>query len=318
MKRSLILALAVVVPAASQAALFYDNFDTDTSASWTVNKSATDSSATFAFDYSAYGIPSAPGSAGGSTKGLRMLANQSAGVFQGLSASPTGQSFTGDYLLKAQVWMNFVGAGPAGGSGSTQAGGMGIMTNGTSAQWAGGSQNSVWFATTTDGNSSVDWRAYSPTAGTGYTAASGVFAAGTGTSPDARNNIHPYYSGFGGLGVSAPAAQTLLFPGQTGTVNVGCIAYTWQEMQVLKLGNIVTWKVGGLLIATVDTTGMTLGGDNFHLNYFDTNGTSSTDPNDFLNNAIFDNVSVHAVPEPGTMAVLGLGALALIRRRSSK
>jgi hypothetical protein len=86
----------------------------------------------------------------------------------------------------------------------------------------------------------------------------------------------------------------------------------------MKIGNTVTWTVGGLLIATVDVTGMSgLGGSNFHLNFFDTNATSSTDPNDFLNAIIFDNVRVAAVPEPGTMAALGLGLAAALRRKRS-
>ena len=52
---------------------------------------------------------------------------------------------------------------------------------------------------------------------------------------------------------------------------------------------------------------------NIMLNHSDINATSSTDINDQLICTIFDNVTV--VPEPATTAVLGIGALALLRRK---
>jgi hypothetical protein len=244
-----------------------------------------------------------------------MQANQSSGIFGGFSVSPTGQSFSGDYRLTFDMWLSFNGPAPAGGSGSTQMGGGGVGTSGTVAQWPGGAQDSIWFAATTDGNSSSDWRAYSPTAATSYTAASGVYAAGTGTSPDARNQSHPYYAGFGN--VAAPGAQLALYPQQSGTTLVGSAGWAWHEVSILKLGNTVTWSVDGLLIATVnasDDTATT--GDNILLMYSDTNATSSTDPEDVnLLFGLYDNVQVTLVPEPSSLALVGLGALALLLRR---
>src|SRR5262245_55565105 len=83
--------------------LFQDNFDAGTSGpNWTVNKGGgTDSNAFFAFDYNSLGIPSAPNSTGGSTIGLKFNANPTAGVVQGISASPTGLHFTGDLDRKS-------------------------------------------------------------------------------------------------------------------------------------------------------------------------------------------------------------------------
>jgi hypothetical protein len=311
MKRTCLVIAAAAIPFAAGAQLYSENFDVDHTANWTVNQGpAAGNFADFFFDYSTYGIPTAPGS-GGTTRGLRLEANVGTGVFSGLSVSPNGQSFTGDYQVRGQVWLNFVGPAPVGGSGSTQAGGMGIGTSGTVAQWAGGTQDSVWFAATTDGNSASDWRAYSSAAPTSYPDASTVyFAAGTGN----RNHSHAYYAGFGG--VTIPAAQTALFPlTQTGATLVGSAGFAWHEFVVDVSGGFATWSVSGTPIARVELSTVALGGSNFHFNYFDTNATSTTNT-DRLNFMVVDNVTV--VPEPASMAALGLGALALIRRRRAK
>lgn len=297
------LAGAGALLGAAQAQLFFDDFDVDHTANWVVNNGPTDSNVNVFFDYSTLGIPSAPRS-NGTTRGLRMLANQSNGIFGGVSASPVGQSFTGDYTLMADVWLNFNGPAPVGGSGSTQVGGMGIMTAGTTAQWPGRA-DSAYFMTTTDGNSSADYRAYAPGHVASYPDGDPVYFATT------RNNSNPYYAQFGG--VSPPPAQTALFPNQTGTTNVGCVAFGWHEWKIEKVGNVVTWSIDGLNLARVDTTGMTMGGTNILLNHSDINATSSTDPNDFLITTIFDNVQV--VPEPATLSALGLGLMALLARK---
>jgi hypothetical protein len=301
-------------PIVGFAAIPYnENFDADATANWTVNAGPSDHAADFFFDYSTVGIPSAPNS-GGTTRGLKLQANQTNGIFSGFSTSPTGQSFTGDYEVRFDWWSNFNGPFPAGGSGSTQMTTFGIATSGTTVQWPGGTQDSVWFAGTGDGNSSVDWRAYSSAAPTGYTPPSGVFAAGTGTSPDARNHNHPYYASFGDN--VAPAAQLALFPQQTGNTLVGSAAMEWHQVVIAKTGDIATWTVDGTLIATIDLTTVTLGGSNIFFGHSDINATSSTDPNDAsLLFSLIDNVSV--VPEPVSAGLLGLvGAIAASRRRS--
>jgi hypothetical protein len=310
----LAVAALLALPAISSAALLYsEDFEANPTANWTVNKSnATGSSANFFFDYNTVGIPASPGSGTG-TRAIRLDANVTpTNVLSGISVSPIGQSFTGDYRLTAQVWLNFIGPAPTGGSGSTEAGGLGIGTNGATPQWSGGVQNSVHFSTTLDGNSSVDWRAYSTAAGTGYLPASGVFFAGTGASPDSRNNSHPYYAGFGN--VLVPAAQTTLFPSQTGSTLVGSAGFTWQEMVVEKSGNFITWTVAGLPIAKVDASTVTLSGTNILFNFFDTNATSSTDTTG-MNFALFDNIKVESIPEPTSLSLLALTSLAALRRR---
>ncbi|MBM3880356.1 MAG: PEP-CTERM sorting domain-containing protein [Verrucomicrobia bacterium] len=320
----LVLGASVVawaLPLSGQT-LFSDNFDTDTSASWSVNVLGVGlSDATFAFDYGAVGIPSAPNSSG-TTLGLRLRANQFGGasaVFpSGVSVSPTGQNLTGDYRLQFDLWLNYNGPLNGGGSGSTQITGAGIGTAGASPQIAGqGAIDSIFFGASGDGGSSVDYRAYSPAVTSGYNAASGVFAAGTGTSPDARNNTHPYYAGFGGA--SAPAAQATLFPQQTGATATGAAGFAWRNVVIDKLGNTVQFSIDGLPIATVDAAAAgTLGGGAILLNQFDINATISSDPNspDLLFGLV-DNVQVSVIPEPSVLALAGLGALVLlaIRRR---
>ncbi len=310
------IASAVILNSTAEAqVVFSDNFELDSTANWTVNTGAatSDHASNFFFDYSTVGIPAAPNSSG-TTRGLRLQANQSSGVFSGLSVSPTGQSFAGNYQLTFDMWLSFNGPAPVGGSGSTQLGGGGVGTSGTIAQWPGGAQDSIWFASTADGNSASDWRAYSPTAATSYTAASGVYAAGTGTSPDARNQSNPYYAGFGN--VTAPAAQLALYPQQTGNTLTGSAGQAWHEVSILKTGSTVTWTVDGLLLATVNTSDDTADtGENILLMYSDTNASSSTDPNDVnLLFGLFDNVMV-TVPEPSSLALVGLGGLALLARR---
>ncbi len=278
--------------------LFSEDFESDHTENWRVNPSTdantTDTIADFFFDYSTVGIPPAPNTMGGTTRGLKLQANLTTGVVGGLSVSPVGKAFGGDYRLRFDLWQSFNGPLPAGGSGSTQVTGAGVGTTGTNAQWAGGTQDSVWFGATADGGSSVDFRAYSTAASTGYTPTSGVFAAGTGTAPDARNNTHPYYAEFGLE--TAPAAQLALFPNQSGETGIGAIGFQWRDALITKIGNEISWYIDGLRIATVDASTVTLGGSNFLFNYFDINAGRSTDPNSpSVAFGLIDNVRVEAL-----------------------
>jgi hypothetical protein len=287
-----------------------ENFEADPTANWTVNNATSDEAHDFFFDYSTVGIPLAPSAAG--THGMKLQANQANGIFSGMSVSPTGQSFQGDYMVLFDWWASFNGPFPDGGSGSTQLSTFGIGTSGTVAQWPGGTQDSVWFGATGDGNSGVDWRAYSTAAPTGYSATSGVFAAGTGTNPDSRNHTHPYYAGFGSN--AAPAAQLLLFPQQTGATNVGSAGLEWHQVEIKKEGTTATWTVDGTLIATIDLTTVTLSGSNIFFGHSDTNTTSSTDPNDgALLFTLIDNIQV--VPEPSSAVLCVLATMVWLGTR---
>jgi hypothetical protein len=324
-------ALLVLSGASVSAALDHNSFsqviwtaDLSNASLWNVNKStginANDAGgvATFNYNYSAIGIPMAPN--GSDTMGLKLQANRSGGVFSGLSVSPIGQSFTGNYQLRFDLWLSFQGSAGNGildgGNGTTQAGGGGIGTAGTTAQWAGGAQDSVHFSATGDGGSAQDYRAYSSAAGSGYSDTSGVFAAGNVAG--VRNDTQAYYQGIGGK--SAPGAQTTLYPStQHGQTRPGAAGFAWRDIQITKIDNAITWHLDGLLIATVDASSVTLGGGNILLNYFDTNAGSSTDGAlaDALLGGLFDNVRVAIVPEPTLLSLAIVGGLALLvsRRR---
>ena len=110
-----------------------------------------------------------------------------------------------------------------------------------------------------------------------------------------------------------------LFAQQTGATGVGSQAMEWHQVDIRYENSIATFTIDGTLIATVDTTTAgAVGGGNILLNYFDTNATSSTDPNDVsLLFGLYDNITVTAVPEPetyATIAGLALVGFALYRR----
>lgn len=300
---SLVLGLSV----AANATLYAQDFEVDSSASWTMNGGPSDETVNYFFDYSTVGIPTAPNGAG--TRGMKLQANLHDSIFGGMSVSPTGLNLTGDYILSFDWWANFNGPFPVGGSGSTNLSTFGIGTSGTLVQWPGGTQDSVWFGGTGDGNSSSDWRAYSSAAPTSYPAGNPVYPYTT------LNHNNAYFSGFGGN--SAPAAQLGLFPQQTGVTLVGSAGMEWHRVTIEKTGTKAIWRVGGLLMATIDLTTVTLGGGNIFFGHSDINASSSSDVNDgALLFTLIDNVSV--VPEPSSVIALSLGAAILLRRGMRK
>lgn len=309
----IMIGLGLALSGASVSAQLYSqDFNVDDTANWTVNNPAlSDITVDFYYDYSAIGVPAAPNGTG--TRGLKMTANNSDGVFSGFSVSPTGQSFSGAYRLSFDMWQNYVGPLGVGGSGTTQLSLYGIGTSGSVAMWPGAAvKESVAFGTTLDGGSASDFRAYSSAAPTSYAAGNAVYQAPAG----AINNSADYYTSFF-TPQSAPAAQLGLFTGQTGATDAGETSFAWRRVDIEVLGGFATWSIDGLPLAKVDLSTVTLGGGNILFAFSDTNAGSSTDPNDsLLNITLFDNIQVLQVPEPSTIGLLllGLPLLALRRR----
>ena len=330
----------------AQAVLFSETFDTDPSANWTVNTfiggttasgGSAANAANFFFDYSSVGIPAAPNSIGGSTRGLKLQANitgtgPAAGLPPGISVSPTGQSFTGDYSLRFDWWTNFIGntsggiGNTGGGSGSTQLSTFGILTSGTVANYVG-SSDCVFYAATPDGASAADYRAYSVTAQSGYqTGTTGVnsqnvFAAGS------QQNTNVYYATPFPGGRTAPLIQQTSYPlTQTGTTVVGTPSFQWNDVLIEKTGATITWTVNGTLLATTSTSGFATApkGNNILFGQADTSNGAGTPAATFqaVDFTLIDNVRViSAVPEPttiGLLAAAAAGAMPLVSWRRRK
>lgn len=306
-----VLAMAIFGATGHAAPLFSENFDVNNSANWTVNDPGlSDITNDFFYDYSAIGVPSAPNGTG--TRGLKMTANNTGGVFSGYSVSPNGQNFTGEYRVEFDLWQNYVGPLGIGGSGSTQLSVFGFGSAGNVAAWPGAAiKESVFFGATLDGGSASDYRAYSSAAPTSYASGNAVYQAPGG----AINDNNAYYTAAFPAN-SAPAAQLGLFPGQTGSTDAGEISFKWRRVLIDVSGGVATWSVDGLAIARIVLSTVTLGGGNILFGHSDTNAGSSTDPNDFLLNVtLIDNISVTAIPEPTGMLAGSIVAAGLIARR---
>jgi hypothetical protein len=263
-----------------------------------------DTLAGFAYDYSAAGIPSAPG-AGGSTMGMKLQASLFSNALGGFSVNPNGLDLnalspTGNYSVKFQAWSSTVGTAagfPTGGSGSTMLSTFGILTTGTASETIL-STDGVFFTYTGDGGSTSDYRAYSVEDKNSYDGTTGephaTYAAAS------RNSTAALYSTVFGAATSVPQSVIDKFPNQTmtGTLNPGSAGFQWVSNEIRKVGNLVEWYANGTLLITVDMTEFatpTLGG-NLSFGHADINFASSLDPEavDLLFTLI-DNIEVTAI-----------------------
>ncbi len=275
-----------------QTTVFLDDFDSNTLADWTVNKSSTDTRVTFNYDYSAMGIAAAPHSAGGTTRGVRMEANLTGGAVAALSLSPRNQGFSGDYRLRFDMWINVNGPLPGGGTGSTEFLTGGIGTAGNRVQWTGtgSSADGCWFSADGEGGAgdtsttSGDFCAYLGAAL--QSPAAGCYAAGTDSS--AKGNLNTYYVTAFPAGSPAPGFQQGSYSQQTGTTAAGTVGFGWHDVIIARRGATVDWVIDGIRLATI--TNAAFAASNVFVGYWDAYVSISDNPN--LSFGLVDNVRV--------------------------
>lgn len=158
LSRSLTLAAAgsVAASASAQTTLFSDNFETNTSANYTiVDDGSVDGVQEFGFDYVAAGIPLAPRSTVGDTGGLRLTANTSVGAADAITCFHNDVVTADVYTMTVDVWMNFTGA-----AGTTEHGHVGIGGDGSTFNqvFSPISGSGAFLAFTGDGGSGSDHR----------------------------------------------------------------------------------------------------------------------------------------------------------------
>ena len=314
---ALVAGLFMVGATASAETLFSDGFDSGDN--WTV-QATDDAAATFGFDYSAMGIPPSP-NGGGTTLGLKMTANETAGASNEINAVPTGLDVTGQYVVQFDFWANANGPFPGGGGGSTEFIGGGVGLNGGDPGRDGAS-----LMITGEGGSSRDWRLYKNT-GEQFVE-SLQYSDFINDDANTNNNANGVLSG-AFPGQEAPQGQKDNYPQQTGAAADGTVAFGWHTMQIqvnpdgvgqgtVEATGTATFLVDGLAIGTIDNSN---GGDVVDMTggvgviYADLFSSLSDNPE--LSFGLFDNFVVTQVPEPGGVLLLLLGSLTLLgyRRR---
>ena len=299
--------LAATTNSEAQTVVYTENFEADHSLdnTWVTNSVGGYNPVDLYFDYSTVGIPAAPNS-GGTTRGLKLQANldPATGVFpSGSSVSPVGFNISANFEMRWDWWLNFNGPLLGGSSGSTQIGGAGFGTAATTAN-VPTIIDSIFVGCSGDGTgTTADYRVYTPAFSASLQDPSGVYAAGTSGS---RNNTHAYYqTAFPPVSATNNCPNQLaLYPQQTGLTQGGSAGMRWNDVSLKKIGNIITYTINGLLIASIDiSTNGTLGGANIVFGQFDINAGVSLDLNATnLAFSLVDNVRITAYTNVVTVA----------------
>lgn len=313
----------LATPALSWAALFTDSFSNGSSTAnyGTISTDGSSSYATFGYDYSVMGIPSAPNSGDASTRGLRLDANFSAPNAAEAITLYTLAQYSGKYMVQFDGWINVNGPFPDGGSGSTNYLGAGVGHDGLTNNFVANTGSGGWTAVNGENGSGIDYRLYKDASLQGV--ATAQYAAGTATN--ARNGLNGYYDQFGNVDVSnfpVQGANNGGPPQQNGTSFKGAFGMQWHRVSLAvdPTGGTggaasMTWFIDNLLIGKLDAgaNGAFTANGRVSLGYSDPTSNGSDLPTHSF--VLIDNLVI--VPEPATltMCVMGLLALCGLRRR---
>ncbi len=307
-------ALLPAVPLASQAqgVVFSDDFDTDSAARWNVFDAAagdvsgvSDFEATFNYDYSTVGIPAAPNSTGGTTRGVRLSVNNVEPAERAaVSLFPKDVSVSGTFALRFDMWINYNG-GPYGGSGSTEFALAGLNHAGDKVIWPlSPDSDGVFFAVTGEGGAARDYRTYvgqfgnSPVEQTFF---DGGFldrdGSGTAENEGFAQNPAEYPLNFI---FPSPPFETLAMPGKQ-----------WVQGEVRQENGRIVWSLNGFVIADYENFSGFESGTPM-LGYMDIFNSIANPAED--NFVIYDNVRVvdlsvvPPLPQVGVEATDATGA----------
>ena len=215
-------------------------FDMDDADQWNVVQDV-DSSAQFGFDYSVYGIPTAPG--GDDTKGVRLAANIESGAASAIAISPKGVSASGSYTVVADIWLNFYA--DLGNVGTTEFAGLFVGFDAVQ----DGSIIGTGILGDTDGDTAIDYRLYN--AGVLIDPATGQYdiASRDNTDPDLADQ-------FPGQDVPDEQIDFDLFdpPNEPVATADGTLGFGWHTFSasVDEDSGLANFSIDGFSIGTID------------------------------------------------------------------
>ena len=279
--------------------LYSDNFDANSSANWNLFFGSADGvidyTADWAYDYGAtpytfngqtFVIPPAPNSINGPTRGVRFTVNNndSDAAIAGLNIYPKNQTFSGNFALKFDMWLNY--PGNAGGTGTgvtgtTEFAIFGINHLGTEVNWGATNgatmTDGIWFGVDGEGGAAgTDYRAYLGNPSGLQT----LLAAGSASGIATEDNASGIY----------PA----LFPTNR-FETIGAPGKEWVAGEIDQSNGVITWKLDGSIIAQRANTSSYTSGD-VMLGYMDVFASIANPTNDAY--VLYDNMRVEDWSSP--------------------